>query len=210
MTWTRSRMNACPRSLAWRGSKTPRNEFEQGGGSTTLRASERNVLLARRDVAWRLRPPAVVGVAKSSSWSETSNPGKRHAMRRAKRRCERSEQASDETIYCDARARARAIYPAVGKGAKDPPETGHSTMRHLCSLCAMGGVSPTTKVGTHWVKRRECTANRRSVSASNDLDDVSSSAMKTFRIRNASIANTEVQAIPNSVRNSKPRRTEIR
>ena len=68
----------------------------------------------------------------------------------------------------------------MGKGAKDPPETGHSTMRHLCSLCAMGEVSPTTKVGTHWVKRRECTANRRSVSASNDLDDVSSSAMKTF------------------------------
>ena len=141
MTWTCSRMNACLRSLTWRGSKTPRNEFEQGGGSTTLRASKRNVLLARRAVAWRRRPPAVVGVAKSSSWSETSNPGKRHAMRRAKRRCERSEQASDETIYCDARARARAIYPAVGKRGQGPARgrpqhyaTPMFAMRHGRSL----------------------------------------------------------------------------
>ena len=195
MTWTCRRMNACPRSLAWRGSKTPRNEFEQGG---TLRASERNVLLARRDVAWRRRPPAVVGVAKSSSWSETSNPGKRHAMRRAKRRCERSERASDEWIYSVARAKARAIYPAVVEGAKDPPETGHSTMRHLCSLCAMGGVSPTSKAGTHWVKRRECTANRRSVSASNDLEGGESSATKTIRIRNTSDTNSGMRAMQSS------------
>ena len=68
-------------------------------------------------------------------------------------------------------------------------------MRHLCSLCAMGGVSPTTKVGTHWVKRRECTANRRSVSASNDLGGRGIVSDENISKKKTSDANSEMRAI---------------